>query len=64
MNMQDTMINVLIKKNSTISLSCIYRQHFPHKTDDFIKKGLTKNHAMGRIEETCLFSINHILITN
>lgn len=38
--------------------------NFLNKKDDLIKKGLTKNHAMGRIEETFLFSINHILITN
>jgi hypothetical protein len=38
--------------------------NFLDKKDNLIKKGLTKNHAMGRIEETCLFSINHILITN
>ena len=38
--------------------------NFLNKKDDLIKKGLTKNNAMGRIEEIFLFSINHILITN
>ena len=38
--------------------------NFLDKKDNLIKKGLTKNNAIGRIEETFLFSINHILITN